>query len=586
MKRFGLNPKTVVANAEQMRATNVVLRYTMPGTDITSRGGPWPFYSGVYDFHHLTGSLEIPNTNSYRLPTPVSWTLNRAGSTLVTTVPQPFTHYSATQPVKTQPSLSSRPNSSNSIYREQILFSRIDAASALDPVETYQAVVSNPSFWVGILGSITNVLSRSNRTIVDGKSVRIYDVLFDLNYMGYESTSTQRLAMNWLSGYLGTHTVAGQLSITSKGAPVMISLIRSLRIPSSARGFPNPALHPTLSLQIVGRADTSTSSSAVSDKSFSTILGGPKQPTRSHCIKAGRSGLTAAIVARSGERISGSVDANGCDVGVYIPTGSSKVTVSDSQIIGAATHAILAVDSTKVTISRNLISDRFANAIDLTLIPETKAIMLVGTSHSSVSANTGVPTIGIVDNGNVNSTAINPGTPAPSYSDLVQGNQMSPSLHADCVILVASFNPGEGVTNNTVSDNQFSGTIVIATDAKNTSASGNVVEYNQLVGAFLPGIVIHLNGSKDVASGNIIKANILSADSSYVECGLTSPAGIAIIGAGAPAVSTMIEDNVISQEQVGIWLAGARDTTLSGNRYSLPTTASNYIQSAKPVCAN
>lgn len=583
VKGFGLNSVALLTTLEHMRATNVILAYTMPGTDITSRGGPWPYYSGNYDFDHLTGSLTIPNANSYRLPTPVSWTYNKVGSTLITTTPQPFTNYPPAKSFQDQHSIPNSYNYHKPIYRETVLFSKINSAGILDPVETYQAVVSSPAFWINLLGGVSKVLSSSNQTAANGTQDRIYNVIFNLNELRNErnkNTNYIKPAMKWLASYLGTQTLAGQLTITSTGTPSKISIIRSSRIPKNALSFPNPTQHPTLALQISKRVDTPSVPTNASTSSVSSILGGSTHSSQRHCLRAGQSGLSAAVVAHSGEHIGGSIDASGCDVGIYIPEGTSRVLVSNAQIIGATTHAILAINSADITITHNFISDTFANAIDLTLIPETKAIMLAGTSHSTVTANIGVPTIGIVDNGNVNSTAINPGTPAPASNDYVGNNQMSSSLPADCVILIASFNPGEGVTNNTISENQLSGSIVIATDAANTGASNNIVENNRLVGALLPGIIVHLNSTKDVADATIIRANTLSRDSSYPECGLTASAGIAIIGAGEPAESTVIEDNVISQEQVGIWLAGAERTTLSGNQYALPASASNF----NPLC--
>ena len=52
-------------------------------------------------------------------------------------------------------------------------------------------------------------------------------------------------------------------------------------------------------------------------------------------LPAGSTGLTARIVATSGQTISGKVDATGCDIGIYIGPGITNVKVKDATISGA-----------------------------------------------------------------------------------------------------------------------------------------------------------------------------------------------------------------------------------------------------------
>src|SRR3954454_12511266 len=60
------------------------------------------------------------------------------------------------------------------------------------------------------------------------------------------------------------------------------------------------------------------------------------------CQAAGGTGLTTLVVATPGASVNGTIDATGCDIGVYIAPGTNGVTIQDATITGANDHAIFA----------------------------------------------------------------------------------------------------------------------------------------------------------------------------------------------------------------------------------------------------
>ncbi len=608
----GMNVSEIVASIRDMGSTGITLDYRLPGTSIATNGGPWPYYKGIFDFHAGTGSLSVPDASAFRLPSPVLWTLSPAGSTLITSNPQPFTAYPDSAGVEGtgSPSASSSPSgtgaatatSSGTFFNERILFSRIRAAGALDPVETYMAVVVNPAFWIDLLASSSKPLGRPVVSTVNGKSANRYDVIFNLDGTAAGTVRSTRAALHWIAGYFGVESVPGQVWLSRTGKLVRIRFIRTLMsspLPRSASRFPDPASFPSLTLTLLGyttsglhgvAGTTETSSSGgggmalASTKGTSTVLGRSGGPG-SRCVPAGHTGLSAAMVARAGQHITGTINATGCDVGVYVGSGLRGVVVSDAVVTGAGAHGIMVVDNSGTVIKDNTVNDSFSNIIDLTLLPEVKSIILIGTTGARVVGNSGAISIGVVDDGAVDAGAVNPGIPSVSTENIVVGNHEGSVIHhLDCVVALAAFNPGEGVIGNIVSGNVFPGGIVVSTDAADTASSGNVVEDNRLEGALLPGVIVHSNAAGDTIRDTVIKGNTLSQDASFPICGLSRPAGIALIAAAGVVSNTTISNNTITSEQVGVWIAGAAGTTLSGNAIVVPAGSISVVHIARPGC--
>ncbi len=603
----------IVASTKNLGTTGVELRYYLPGTSIATNGGPWPYYKGFFNFHAGNGSLAIPDPSASHV-FPVSWKADQAGSIMTTTQPQPFTEVQATPkfpvPLPARPASSGSITAipSNKLFSERILFSLIAAAGKLDPVETYEAIVVNPAFWLRLLASTSTSLGAATRTFISGKPANKYDVIFNLADRPGSANHAQQAAIKWLVGYFGTGRMPGEIWMSKNGRLLGVRFIRmspSSPLPQTASGFPDPAIYPTITLTLLGPSSetdtTSTSNTGSTGGSNSTTrtsnstsavgtsvvtlgrAGGP----RPRCMPAGHSGLSAAVVAHARQHITGYINASGCDVGVYVRTGTKGVVISHATITGANAHAIMVVDTSGTIVENNAVADNFGNAIDLTLLPENKTIELVGTTGARVTGNTGTPSIAVIDNGRVDAAAVNPGKPSPSVRNLVQGNHFFSWIHKsmNCLVAVAAFNPGEGVTGNIVSDNTFSGGIVVATDAAHTSAIGNVVSGNTLTGASLPGIIIHSNSPGDIIKGTVLASNHLSHNAAMPICGLSMSAGIAIIGAATPILGTLVHGNTISNEQVGIWIAGSTGATLSGNSISTLYGGMPVMQLMRPGCS-
>ena len=68
-----------------------------------------------------------------------------------------------------------------------------------------------------------------------------------------------------------------------------------------------------------------------------TVLAGPAAvagATPTSCDTAGTTGLTASVVASPGQRIDGgTIDATGCDVGIYVGPGVEHVVVDGVTVV-------------------------------------------------------------------------------------------------------------------------------------------------------------------------------------------------------------------------------------------------------------
>ncbi|MCL4434824.1 MAG: right-handed parallel beta-helix repeat-containing protein [Actinobacteria bacterium] len=602
----------IVASAKNLGTTGVELHYYLPGTSIATNGGPWPYYKGFFNFHTGNGSLTIPDPSASHI-FPVSWKVDQTGSIMTTTQPQPFTEVQAT-PGSSVPQ-PAHPASNGSItaipgkpFSERILFSRIAAAGKLDPVETYEAIVVNPAFWLGLLASTSTSLGTAARTFMNGKPANSYDVIFNLADRPGNTNHAQQAAIKWLVGYFGTGRMPGEIWLSKSGGLLGARFIRmspSSPLPQTASRFPDPAIYPTITLTLLGPSIETNTTSTSTTGSTGSLNGTTRTSTgtspvgesvvtlgraggpRPRCMPAGHSGLSAAVVAHARQHITGYINASGCDVGVYVRTGTKGVVISHATITGANAHAIMVVDTSGTIVEDNTVTDNFGNAIDLTLLPENKTIELVGTTGARVTGNTGTPSIAVIDNGRVNAAAVNPGKPSPAVRNLVQGNHFFSWMHnsMNCLVAVTAFNPGEGVTGNIISDNTFSGGIVVATNAAHTAAIGNVVSGNTLTGASLPGIIVHSNSPGDIIKGTVIASNHLSHNAAMPICGLSMPAGIAIIGAATPILGTLVHGNTVSNEQVGIWMAGSTGAILSGNSISTFHGGMPVMRLMRPGCS-
>ncbi len=220
------------------------------------------------------------------------------------------------------------------------------------------------------------------------------------------------------------------------------------------------------------------------------------------------------------------VNAFGRTYGIEVIGQAASGTVIEGLTVSHANnHGIFVQDSSMVTIEYNVVSN---NGLSPSACPappavptspciqENKAIELTGTSDSTVAANTVVNNvadggIGVADDGPINPGGLGSGTPNPSIGNIVSGNTVIGNA-GGCGIVVAAYNPGEGVINNVVSSNYvvngLPGGIVVAADVPHTSAINNSVVDNTVLNNLIPGVVVHSNTPGDLVSGTNVIGNL------------------------------------------------------------------------------
>jgi parallel beta-helix repeat protein len=322
-----------------------------------------------------------------------------------------------------------------------------------------------------------------------------------------------------------------------------------------------------------------------------TVFAGPTAlagPTPVSCATAGATGLTAAVVASPGQRIDGAtITAAGCDVGIYVGPGVEHVVIDGATVTDANDHGIFVQDTSYVTIENSTIS---GNGVDPTAgIAENKAVEVVGTTDSLVRGNTVTGNladggVGFADDGYIDPGAPNPGALLASTYNVVSGNRISGN-YVGCGIVLAAYDAGAGVFDNVVVGNTVTGTvgftsygpviggIVVAADTPGTTVSNNTVVHNTDTDSFIPGIIVHSNSPGDVVSNNSIVANTLNGDGWGKIDGPAEMVGI-LVGAapGASLTNTTVAANRLTDEDYGIYLAGASGTHLGGLPLDRATT--------------
>jgi hypothetical protein len=326
------------------------------------------------------------------------------------------------------------------------------------------------------------------------------------------------------------------------------------------------------------------------------------------CSTAGSTGLTAQTILTSNQQLIGTtINASGCDLGIYIAPGSENVLISGVTVTGANEHGIFVQDASQVRIQDSVVTGNGVaghacppgGAPPSGCIAEDKAIELVGTkdsvvTHNLVSDNHADGGIGVADDGPTDPGApnTNGGNLNGANNDLVSDNLIIDNTNG-CGIVVAAYNHGSPVENIHVFGNTIIGTapgagqifpprgsyigqIVVATDGPFAEISNARVVGNRLDGSELPGIVVHSNVFGDVIRETQIQDNIIADNGYYpgppaakpndpgISQGTTGIALMAEIG-GATSPSPVLEhtnvsSNTILNDTNGIWLCGTNDT--------------------------
>ncbi|PSR35503.1 MAG: hypothetical protein C7B46_00485 [Sulfobacillus benefaciens] len=261
---------------------------------------------------------------------------------------------------------------------------------------------------------------------------------------------------------------------------------------------------------------------------------------------------------------------------IWIDGNGANGTVIDGFTITAGSdHGIFVENANQVTIENNLVTGN--GTAGSKGVPEDKPIELVGTANALVKDNTVTKNladggIGLTDNGPLDPGALQGATlvggpVAPSKDNVVEDNTVTDN-QGGCGIVLASYNAGEGVVDNHVVGNTVSRNVagvVVATDAPNTVAEGNVVSNNTVENSFIAGIILHSNAPGDVLTQNVVSNNSVSGNGFDPEVGAFKPTGIVEAGAVDPVTDSTIIDNHVTNEFFGIFVNGSLQDHIANN---------------------
>lgn len=304
-----------------------------------------------------------------------------------------------------------------------------------------------------------------------------------------------------------------------------------------------------------------------------------------HAMAAGSTsanGFTAALVAHSGQRISGVVDATGYDLGIYIGPGVHGVTVSGATVSGAKNEGILVQDTSGVVIKDSTFEgNAVSNDFNLT---ERKAIVLAGTSGVLVTGNTvrgnGDGGIGVYDDGPNSPSApipIDPDRPVPAVGNVITNNKIADNFNG-CGIVVSAKDDGSLVTGTVVSSNTNTasvpgavGGIIVATGGVGAGTVANTVIGNNLVtGGYIAGIGMHTSGAGAVVGTSII-GNTFGHNGGQEVVG-QNPVGTGVeMLAGGTIDKAQLLNNTVSDDYYGVFHVGDTATHIA----ALSTTGVN-----------
>lgn len=311
---------------------------------------------------------------------------------------------------------------------------------------------------------------------------------------------------------------------------------------------------------------------------------------------AGGTGLTTAVVATSGQTITGNIDATGFDIGIYIGPGVTNVMVNSATVSGANDEGILVQDTSGIVISNSTIENNgnTGNTHGGTgpgQLSEDKGIVLAGTVNCQVMNNivqdNGHGGISVLDDGPNTTFALNPVTVTPiaGTGNTISGNLVQRNA-GDCGIVVAAKNPGGGVYNNIVSNNTvtggwsgipgssipYIGGIIIAGGAFGpVVVNDTVVQNNTVTGGLIPGISLHAFGPGTM-TGTELTGNVLSGNGQGELSGNTTGIEIFAVPNVGVITQTQVVSDTISSDYYGIWHSGDTYTKIDNLDIELSVT--------------
>jgi parallel beta-helix repeat protein len=270
---------------------------------------------------------------------------------------------------------------------------------------------------------------------------------------------------------------------------------------------------------------------------------------------------------------------NGFDIDGHHHPNLSHVLVTGFTVENANFQGILITDSSYVTIRDNHVTgnDRSLNVGPPPTCPGLPAyfvagegfdcgegIHLSGVTHSTIEGN-------LVEH-NAGGILISDDTGLTS-DNLISGNVVRENPY-DCAITLAShhfqlgFNPAFGVFHNTVAGNTITRNGLATNEGAGVGIFagppggqnyGNVVIGNVMEGNGLPGVTMHSHSPFQNLNNNLIVGNRISNNGPDADVPTAGPTGIVVfsdIAGGAPPITgTLISQNIISNEAIGIAVA-------------------------------
>lgn len=352
-----------------------------------------------------------------------------------------------------------------------------------------------------------------------------------------------------------------------------------------------------------------------------TIQNAATTPATPSCVaNVGGTGLSAAIVAKSGQTISDqTVNAAGCDIGIYVGSGVSGVTINSDTVTGASFQGILAEKTTGLTVENSTFTNNGFKTVDpsapplagsgmRSLVSQAFAVSLFGVSNSTVKNNqiydNGRGGMGIMDNGPNDPGSITQNTSAPlvaSLNDAVIGNHVWEN-YAGCGIVLATQNLGGHLGNLTVTGNTVTGVgmskvygpviggIVVAADLPNSTITNVMVNQNTVTDSYEGGLIVNSEAPGSSTQDVQLIDNTL-ADNNQGHLEAPNTAGIIIYAATAATLSpntnqaentgTVVAGNSESGQVYGIWTSGDNQVNVGFDPFAvhfplLPTHIFDY----------
>ncbi len=353
-----------------------------------------------------------------------------------------------------------------------------------------------------------------------------------------------------------------------------------------------------------------TAAAGLAAAAFGTVGTGVAAANTPACTpNVGNTGLSAAVVAEPGQRIANrTIDATGCDIGIYVGAGASDVTIDAVTVENANFQGILAEKTWGVTIEHSTVTNNAFNTIDPNgpLLPsgvhsdvsQAFAISLFGVSHSTVADNTvynnGRGGIGIMDNGPNDPGALTQDGTAPlvaSSYDTVIGNREWANFNG-CGVVAATQNFAGSLSHLLIARNRITGTqtgvaqigasgadvggIVVAADPPKSTVTDVAVVANQVTNSFEGGVIVNAE-TFDSSTQNVAVIRNHVSGNNWGDQEAPGTAGIIVFanpaaqvppGAAAPRnIDTVVAGNHAWNEFYGLWSTGADTPLLFGNHF-------------------